>query len=158
MILLTGAAGFIGGKTAQILLDRGETVLGIDNLNDYYDTRLKEYRLKTLRTNKGFTFVEADIENKVDLEEVFRHGGISTVINLAARAGVRYSLQNPGIYLTTNALGTLNILELMKKYQVKKMILASTSSLYAGQRMPYKEDLAVNTPISPYAASKKPLK
>ncbi len=154
-ILLTGAAGFIGWKTAKMLLEEGHNVIGVDNLNNYYDIRLKEYRKKDLEKYKNFKFYPVDIENIKALEILFMDNKFDAVINLAARAGVRYSMVNPHVYMTTNAYGTLNLLELMKGYNVKKMVLASTSSLYAGQPMPFKEDLPVNTPISPYAASKK---
>ena len=154
-VLLTGAAGFIGWKTAEFLLREGYKVIGIDNLNDYYDVRLKEYRKKDLDKYENFKFYPVDIENLQALEILFNDYKFDVVINLAARAGVRYSMINPFVYMTTNANGTLNLLELMKKYKVKKFVLASTSSLYAGQPMPFKEDLPVNTPISPYAASKK---
>ena len=154
-VLLTGAAGFIGWKTGKFLLEKGIEVIGIDNMNDYYDTRLKEYRKKDLEKYENFKFYLVDIENLGALEVIFKDHNFDCVINLAARAGVRYSMINPFVYMTTNANGTLNLLEMMKKYQVKKMVLASTSSLYAGQPMPFKEDLPVNTPISPYAASKK---
>lgn len=154
-ILLTGCAGFIGSRTAELLLMSGKTVVGLDNLNDYYDVRLKNYRLKELKKSPKFTFIKADVSELKTLVPVFKKFQFSAVIHLAGMAGVRYSMENPEIYLKTNALGTLNILELMKRYKVKKLVTASTSSLYAGQRMPFKEDLPVNTPISPYAASKK---
>ena len=154
-ILLTGAAGFIGWKTGEMLLEKGFNVIGVDNMNDYYDVRLKEWRLKQLQKYPNFKFYDLDIENLGALEVLFEDNFVDAVINLAARAGVRYSIINPHVYMTTNALGTLNLLELMKKHNIKKMVLASTSSLYAGQPMPFKEDLPVNTPISPYAASKK---
>lgn len=154
-VLVTGCAGFIGAKTAEVLLRRGYAVIGVDSLNDYYDVRLKEYRLGLLKDREGFSFHKADIEQIGQIEPLFAGNRIDGVINLAARAGVRYSIKNPHVYMTTNAGGTLNLLELMRKYQVKKMVLASTSSLYAGQPMPFSEDLPVNTPISPYAASKK---
>ena len=154
-VLLTGAAGFIGWKTAEFLLKEGDKVIGIDNLNNYYDVRLKEYRKNYLEKFENFKFYPIDIENLQALEILFNDYKFDVVINLAARAGVRYSIVNPHVYMTTNVNGTLNLLELMKKYEVKKFVLASTSSLYAGQPMPFKEDLPVNTPISPYAASKK---
>ena len=155
-ILLTGAAGFIGWKTAQKLLDEGHTVIGVDNLNNYYDPRIKQWRLKTLKVRKNFIFHNVDIENFEALKLLFEiYEPIDAIINLAARAGVRYSMENPFVYFTTNANGTLNLLELAKTYGIKKFVLASTSSLYAGQPMPFKEELPVNTPISPYAASKK---
>ena len=154
-ILLTGAAGFIGSKTAQVLLDQGFAVVGLDNLNDYYDVRLKQHRLDYLQQKQNFTFYHGDIENLGTLDELFAGNSFKAVLNLAARAGVRYSMENPHVYMTTNSHGTLNLLEMMRKYAVKKMVLASTSSLYAGQPMPFVESLPVNTPISPYAASKK---
>ncbi len=153
--LVTGAAGFIASRTAELLLQNGHTVVGIDNLNDYYDVRLKEHRLNLLKVAPAFSFYKIDIENKTDLLEIFNTHHFDAVINLAARAGVRYSMINPDVYMTTNALGTLNLLETMRLKDVKKMVLASTSSLYAGQAMPFLETLPVNTPISPYAASKK---
>jgi UDP-glucuronate 4-epimerase len=154
-ILVTGAAGFIGQKTAEFLLQDNKQVIGIDNLNDYYDVKLKHYRLNELKKYNNFKFHEIDIENLDALDAVFKENKIIAVINLAARAGVRYSMDNPHVYMSTNAAGTLNILELMRKYGIRKFILASTSSLYAGQPMPFVEELPVNTPISPYAASKK---
>lgn len=154
-ILLTGAAGFIGHKTGENLLQKGYAVVGIDNMNDYYDVRLKEYRLKQLMDHQNFKFYQLDIENFEELQIVFEENRFDGVINLAARAGVRYSMENPFIYERTNSLGTLNLLEHCKTYEIDKFVLASTSSLYAGQPMPFREDLAVNEPISPYAASKK---
>ncbi len=154
-ILVTGAAGFIGWRTALKLLKHGFQVTGIDNLNDYYDVRLKSYRLNDLKKHEGFGFHEGDIEDLEALRPVFEEAAPDAVINLAARAGVRYSLENPHVYLRTNVHGTLNLLELMRANGVKKIALASSSSLYAGQALPFSEDLAVNTPISPYAATKK---
>ncbi len=154
-ILVTGAAGFIASRTAQFLLDQGYRVIGVDNLNDYYDVRLKQHRLEALQRHKNFTFYEKDIEDVGFLDALFSERSFSAVVNLAARAGVRYSMENPYVYMSTNAQGTLNLLQAMKSHGVDKMVLASTSSLYAGQEMPFVEELAVNTPISPYAASKK---
>jgi UDP-glucuronate 4-epimerase len=153
-VLLTGVAGFIGAKTAELLLKRGVEVIGVDNLNNYYDVELKELRLQELQDSK-LQFENLDIENKAALKELFQKHQFDVVFNLAARAGVRYSMENPDIYMSTNAQGTLNLLECMREFKTPKIVLASTSSLYAGQEMPFKEDLAVNTPISPYAASKK---
>lgn len=153
--LVTGAAGFIGQKTAELLLKSGHRVVGIDNLNDYYDTRIKRWRLKSLQSEKHFSFHAIDIENMKTLKTVFKKYRFDAVLNLAARAGVRYSMEHPHVYFTTNILGTLNLLELVREHKIRKFVLASTSSLYAGQPMPFKETLAVNTPISPYAASKK---
>ncbi len=154
-VLLTGAAGFIGSKTAELLLAKNYHVVGVDNMNDYYDVRLKQHRLKALKGQKNFTFHKIDIENLTALKKLFKQYKFNAVMNLAARAGVRYSLVNPFVYNTTNSQATLNLLELCKDHKVKKFVLASTSSLYAGQKMPFTEKLAVNTPISPYAASKK---
>ncbi len=154
-ILVTGAAGFIGWKTSEKLLEKGFEVVGVDNMNDYYDVRLKEWRLNQLLPHKNFKFYKIDIEDRDALKELFESNKFSAIINLAARAGVRYSIENPYIYYTTNVMGTLNLLELVKDFDVPKFVLASTSSLYAGQPMPFKEDLPVNRPISPYAASKK---
>ncbi len=174
--LVTGAAGFIGAQVASQLLAAGHMVVGIDNVNDYYDTRLKRYRLKVLAEQAGgdpalvenlelseptafeagqFLFEPVDVEDYAGLQTLFETHKFDAVINLAARAGVRYSIENPHVYQTTNAHGTLNLLELMRAHGCKKFVLASTSSLYAGLPMPFVEDLPVNTPISPYAASKK---
>ncbi len=154
-VLVTGAAGFIGWRTTCKLLEHGFSVTGIDNLNDYYDVRLKQYRLDDLKGREGFTFHNIDIEEMDALKPVFEKAAPDAVINLAARAGVRYSLVDPHVYLRTNTGGSLNLLELMRTNDVRKITLASTSSLYAGQPLPFTEDLPVNTPISPYAASKK---
>ncbi len=153
-VLVTGAAGFVGACTAQKLRERNIEVVGIDNMNDYYDISLKEERLKAVVAS-GCQFEKIDIEDKASLAKLFHNHKFDVVFNLAARAGVRYSMENPEVYMSTNALGTLNILECMRTSGVSKLVLASTSSLYAGQPMPFKENLAVNTPISPYAATKK---
>lgn len=153
-VLVTGAAGFIGARTVEKLLETNIEVVGIDNLNDYYDVRLKEERRDSI-VKKGCQFIQADIEDKTSLNKIFTNHKFDVVFNLAARAGVRYSMENPDVYMSTNAQGTLNILECMRTTGVEKLVLASTSSLYAGQPMPFREDLPVNTPISPYAATKK---
>ncbi len=157
--LVTGVAGFIAARTAELLLEQGHEVVGIDNLNDYYDVRLKQWRLKQLEEGghgDRFIFTELDLEDQSKLRKLFeQHSPFDAVINLAARAGVRYSMENPHIYLSTNAAGTLNLLECMRESSCPKMVLASTSSIYAGQKMPFSEDLSVNEPLSPYAASKK---
>jgi UDP-glucuronate 4-epimerase len=152
--LVTGCAGFIASRVALQLLEAGHHVVGIDNLNDYYDVSLKEHRNGWL-SGERFKFYHADLEDQPALEKIFDAHSFDAVINLAARAGVRYSMVNPHVYMTTNAMGSLNLLEQMRTHAVKKYVLASTSSLYAGQPMPFVETLPVNTPISPYAASKK---
>jgi UDP-glucuronate 4-epimerase len=157
--LVTGAAGFIASQVCSQLLDQGDQIVGVDNLNNYYDLRLKDWRLQQLKNHpnsQNFHFEKLDIENQDSLKVLFKnHGQFDAVLNLAARAGVRYSMENPHVYLSTNAEGTLNLLECMREYGCQKFVLASTSSLYAGQKMPFTEDLAVNEPLSPYAASKK---
>ena len=157
--LVTGAAGFIASQVSKQLLDQGEGVVGLDNLNDYYDVRLKNWRLEQLKAHphaENFSFACIDIEDQAKLSDLFQaEGPFDAVLNLAARAGVRYSMENPHVYLSTNAEGTLNLLECMRAKGCKKLVLASTSSLYAGQKMPFTEDLAVNEPLSPYAATKK---
>ncbi len=154
-VLVTGAAGFIGWRTSQELLKRGYTVVGTDNLNDYYSPTLKFARLKTLQEHPRFSFHKADVEEMDAMEELFKRMRPEAVVHLAARAGVRASMEDPFIYMSTNAMGTLNLLELCRRHGVKRFVLASTSSLYAGQPMPFREDMPVNEPISPYAASKK---
>jgi nucleoside-diphosphate-sugar epimerase len=154
-ILLTGCAGFIGARTTEMLIQEGHHVVGIDNMNDYYDVRIKELRLAALNKLDKFNFYRADVENIDSIREIIIKYKFDAIINLAARAGVRYSQENPYVYLSTNAMGTLNLLELMRENNLKKMVLASTSSLYAGQAIPFTETLPVNTPISPYAATKK---
>jgi len=154
-VLVTGAAGFIGARVSEMLLEEGYQVIGVDNLNDYYDLNLKLWRLEKLKKNSNFIFYKISVENYNELKTIFQENCPEAVINLAARTGVRYSLENPFIYLSTNSGGNLNLLELCREYGVPKFVLASTSSLYAGQKMPFKESLPVNMPISPYAASKK---
>jgi nucleoside-diphosphate-sugar epimerase len=154
-VLLTGVAGFIGHRTCELLLEQGYEVVGVDNLNDYYDIKLKEFRLNSLKVRDNFSFTKIDISNLSDLNWLFADHKFDYVLNLAARAGVRYSMENPEVYVSTNSLGNLNLLNMCKKHKVKKYLLASTSSLYAGQEMPFLETLEVNTPISPYAATKK---
>lgn len=153
-VLVTGCAGFIGARTSELLLERGDQVVGIDNLNDYYDVRLKEYRLEKLREAPNFEFHAVDIEDSAKVAEIFPKHRFDAVINLAARAGVRASISSPRIYLTTNTLGTLNLLELMVEHGVGRLAMASTSSLYAGAKVPFAETADVTNPISPYAATK----
>ena len=153
--LITGAAGFIAARTAEMLMEQGHTVVGIDNINDAYDPKIKEYRLKRLQAIKGFTFHKLDISDKTIIEK-FKHEKFDAVINLAARAGVRYSVDNPWVFVETNMIGTLNMLELCKQTGIKKFIIASTSSIY-GEDPPYPtpENASSSEPLQPYAASKK---
>ena len=153
-ILVTGAAGFIGSRTCEKLFGYGYNVIGIDNINDYYDVRLKEHRLKQF-AEKSVEFLKIDIENYLDLKKLFEDKKFDAVINLAARAGVRASIENPDIYFSTNVQGTLNLLKLCMEHKINKFVLASTSSLYSGEPTPFSEKYPVNEPISPYAASKK---
>lgn len=155
LFLVTGCAGFIGSKVAELLVKRGDSVVGIDNMNDYYDVSLKQHRLEQLQKLDRFSFRKLDLEHQDQVQQLFDDFKIEAVVNLAARAGVRYSMENPLVYMMTNAVGSLHLVEEMQKREIKKYVLASTSSLYAGQKMPFTEDLAVNTPISSYAASKK---
>ena len=153
-LLITGTAGFIGARTAQLALEAGHEVVGLDNLNDYYDPLLKRHRLEALLKSPGFRFVEMDIEDGDSLDKVFARDRFDAVINLAARAGVRASISDPHVYMRTNTVATLNLLERMVLHGIPKFIIASTSSLYAGQPMPFTEDAIVTRPISPYAATK----
>jgi nucleoside-diphosphate-sugar epimerase len=155
--LVTGAAGFIGARTSSMLIEQGHTVVGVDNLNDAYDVRIKEYRLRNLQKLSGFEFVRDDISDK----NILRHPSLVTrrfdaVINLAARAGVRFSVENPWAFLESNVMGVLNMLELCRHTGCPKFLLASTSSIY-GAEPPYPtpETASSSEPLQPYAASKK---
>ena len=153
--LVTGAAGFIGARTSQILIEQGHTVVGVDNMNDAYDVRIKEFRLKNLQTLTGFDFVRADISERSVLD-LLAGRRFDAVINLAARAGVRYSVSDPWVFLNSNVLGTLNMLELCRQTDCKKFLLASTSSIYgANPPYPTPETASSSEPLQPYAASKK---
>jgi UDP-glucuronate 4-epimerase len=153
--LVTGAAGFIASKVCELLLSGGHAVVGIDNLNDYYDVRLKEWRLTRLKMLDGFRYEQIDIEDRAALESVFAAVPFDAVVNLAARAGVRASLEQPQIYRSTNVQGERNVLDCQIKYGVGKHVLASSSSLYAGCAMPFTENLPIDAPQSPYAETKK---
>ena len=153
--LVTGAAGFIASKVCEQLLAEKNTVVGVDNLNDYYDVNLKHWRLGHLQAGRGFVFYPLDIENLTALDKIFAAHKFDAVINLAARAGVRASLKHPELYERTNVQGEQNVLECQRKHGVKKQVLASTSSLYAGCPMPFTEDQPVDSPQSPYAETKK---
>jgi nucleoside-diphosphate-sugar epimerase len=153
--LVTGAAGFIGARTTELLIKDGHTVLGIDNMNNAYDPRMKEYRLRKLQTMPEFTFYKLDISDKSIIDQLkgYKFDG---VINLAARAGVRYSVADPWVFVESNMFGTLNMLELCRQTGTKKFIGASTSSIY-GEDPPYPtpESASSSYPLQPYAASKK---
>lgn len=155
-ILVTGAAGFIGFHIAKRLLENGFSVVGIDNLNDYYSVELKESRLSVLMTYKAFTFLKKDISDKEVLDLVFKNETLDYVIHLAAQAGVRHSIEQPDSYIKSNVIGFYNILELCRKYPVKHLIYASSSSVYGGHKViPFKESHQVDQPVSLYAATKK---
>jgi len=172
-VLVTGAAGFIGSKVCELLLRNGHVVFGLDNLNDAYDVRLKRWRLSQLQGKPGFEFQMLDIMDREGLMQLFTRltadGDVKmshatgaeqpwqwAVVNLAARAGVRQSVENPWVYIDTNVTGTLNLLELSREFGVRKFVLASTSSLYgASTELPFSENAPTDGPLSPYAASKK---
>jgi len=156
--LVTGAAGFIAARVAELLMDAGHTVLGVDNMNDAYDRRMKERRLQRLQARPGFTFCQLDIADRAILEKIpeASKAPIAAVYNLAARAGVRQSVENPWVYVDTNLTGTLNLLELCQRNGIPKLILASTSSIYgAGAPLPTPEEASSDRPLQAYAASKK---
>lgn len=153
-ILVTGSSGFIASSVVERLLNEGHDIVGIDDHNDYYDPALKAYR-NSQNFKKGLKFFEKSILDKEFLKSLFKQHNFEAVVHLGAMAGVRYSQLNPHLYFDVNVTGTLNILELNREFGVKKFILASTSSLYAGEPMPYVETRPVNFPLSPYAASKK---
>ena len=161
-VLVTGSAGFIGWKVSEKLLEENITVIGIDNLNDYYDPQLKQWRLTQLnakssehRAQGKFIFYQSDISNLSAVKTVFASHTFDAVINLAARAGVRASVEDPWVYLDTNVKGTLNLLECCKDFGVKKFVFASTSSLYGLNEIPFNEKDRTDSPLSPYSATKK---
>jgi UDP-glucuronate 4-epimerase len=163
-ILVTGCAGFIGWKVSEKLLEEDVQVVGTDNINDYYDPRLKEWRLQQLKVNSErlkvekdieFIFEKCDIGNFDSVKQIFLNHKIDAVINLAARAGVRASVENPWVYLDTNTKGTLNLLECCRQFGVKKFVLASTSSLYGLNELPFRETDKTDSPLAPYSATKK---
>ena len=156
IILVTGVAGFIGSNLARELLKKGEIVVGIDNLNDYYDVNLKLFRLEDLNKFSNFTFIKCDIADKQTLLQIFDKYKYDVVVNLAAQAGVRYSITNPDAYIQSNLIGFYNILEACRNYPVKHLVYASSSSVYgSNKKVPYSTEDKVDNPVSLYAATKK---
>ena len=155
-VLVTGAAGFIGFHLAKRLLSDGHSVVGVDNMNPYYDVSLKEARLEDLKKEANFTFCQIDLCHRPQLEDLFAQQGFEVVVNLAAQAGVRYSLENPYAYVDSNLVGFINILECCRHKAVKHLVFASSSSVYgANTRMPFSVHHNVDHPVSLYAATKK---
>lgn len=155
-VLVTGAAGFVGSYLSESLLNQGYQVIGVDNMNDYYDVQLKEDRLKGLNTHEGFTFLEFDLSDKEKVEDVFVEYKPSIVMNMAAQAGVRYSIENPDVYMQSNVIGFYNILEACRNHPVDHLLYASSSSVYgANDKVPFEETDFVDNPVSLYAATKK---
>jgi UDP-glucuronate 4-epimerase len=154
--LITGAAGFIGTFLSKRLLEEGCRVIGVDNLNDYYDVTLKKTRLELLEPSEGFTFIKEDISNKDAVQQIFEEYKPNIVVNLAAQAGVRYSIENPDVYIQSNIIGFYNILEACRHYPVDHLVYASSSSVYgANKKVPFEESDFVDTPVSLYASTKK---
>ena len=153
---VTGAAGFIGFHLCKRLLDEGCTVIGLDNLNGYYDVNLKKTRLKIIEKYDSFKFIYADLQNKESLEKVFKENKIDIVVNLAAQAGVRYSITNPDAYIQSNIVGFFNILEMCRHNNIEHLVYASSSSVYGiNANMPFSIHDNVDHPISLYGATKK---
>ncbi len=155
-ILVTGAAGFIGAFLTKRLLERGDNVVGADNVNDYYDVRIKRARLEMLSKYDNFTFKEINIADKAAVDEIFEEYRPEIVVNLAAQAGVRYSIENPQVYIESNIIGFFNILEACRRYPVEHLVYASSSSVYgANKKVPFSTEDKVDNPVSLYAATKK---
>ncbi|OCH98103.1 capsular biosynthesis protein CpsI [Legionella jamestowniensis] len=155
-LLITGAAGFIGFHLAKFRLERGDTVIAVDNLNDYYDVRLKQARLELLQTYSNFQFYQVDIADVAAINELFIKHAPKRIVNLAAQAGVRYSLTNPHAYVQSNVVGFTNIIEACRHHEIEHLVYASTSSVYGANGIqPYKETDGVNHPLTIYAATKK---
>lgn len=154
--LITGAAGFIGYYLSKKLLEEGKVIIGVDNINNYYDINLKLTRLEILNKFKNFKFIQEDISNKKEILEIFKEEGPNIVVNLAAQAGVRYSIENPDAYLKSNIEGYFNILEACRYYEVEHLVYASSSSVYGNnKKVPFEESDNVDSPVSLYAATKK---
>jgi len=154
-ILVTGSAGFIGFHVSRALLERGDTVIGIDNFNDYYDIGLKEDRNKILEADKRYRVYHSDISNKGPLEKIFKRHKIHSICHLAAQAGVRYSLEHPGEYVKNNIEGTVNIFEEARTHNIQDVVYASSSSVYGNSPVPWSEKQDALEPINPYGASKR---
>ena len=155
-LLVTGAAGFIGAALCRVLLDRGDQVVGVDDLNAYYDVNLKKARLEELTSSTRFLFQKLDIANRVEVSDLFSSSDFDVVVNLAAQAGVRYSIENPSAYVDTNLVGFGNILEGCRHQAIDHLVFASSSSVYgANSKLPFSETDNVDQPISLYAATKK---
>jgi len=155
-ILVTGAAGFIGSRVSQYLLERGDEVVGIDNLNDYYDVSLKHHRLEPLLAHENFIDIRANLEDRDTIAQLFDKYQFQRVVHLGAQAGVRYSIQNPHAYADSNLTGTLNILEGCRQHKIEHLVYASSSSVYgANKKMPFSVQNNVDHPVSLYAATKK---
>jgi len=155
-IIVTGSAGFIGFSLCEVLLKRGDDIIGIDNHNNYYDPKLKDKRLEILKKYSNYKHIKVDLSDQKNLEEIFINHKIQKVVNLAAQAGVRYSIENPIAYINSNIVGFAHVLENCRKYKVEHLVYASTSSVYgANTKMPFSEHHNTNHPLSVYAASKK---
>lgn len=155
-IFVTGCAGFIASQVTLQLLEEGHEVVGVDDMNDAYDVRLKQWRLRRLQSHAAFRFHQFDISHRPELEALFARERFDAILNLAARAGVRASMENPWVYVETNVTGTLNVLEAARRHDVPRVLLASTSSLYGSRNpRPFREDANTDYPLSPYASSKK---
>ena len=155
-IIVTGSAGFIGSTLCLKLLERGDNIIGIDNHNDYYDPKIKEARLQRLIKYSNYQHYKIDLSDKKSLDEVFKDHKVSKVVNLAAQAGVRYSMENPLAYINSNIVGFAQILENCRYHNIENLVYASTSSVYgANTKMPFSENDSANHPLSVYAASKK---
>jgi len=155
-VIVTGSAGFIGSAVSLKLLEKGDDVIGIDNHNDYYDPKLKDARLERLKKYANYKHYKIDLSDRQSLVEIFKKNKIQKVVNLAAQAGVRYSMENPLAYINSNIVGFANILENCRQYKVEHLVYASTSSVYgANTKMPFSEHDSANHPLSVYAASKK---
>ena len=155
-IIVTGSAGFIGSSLCLKLLERGDNIIGIDNHNDYYDPKIKEARLQKLIKHSNYQHYRIDLSDRKSLDKVFKDHKVQKVVNLAAQAGVRYSMENPLAYINTNIVGFAHILENCRYYNVENLVYASSSSVYgANTKMPFSENDSVNHPLSVYAASKK---